>query len=44
LKELHKELGGFGLEVLILFSSGLEVEEHYFGGDTERIDNVTLVG
>ncbi len=31
------ELGGFGLEVLILFGSGLEAKEHYFDGDRERI-------
>jgi len=36
LKELHPELGGFGLKGLVLCGC-LEVKEHYFGGDRERI-------
>ncbi len=43
LNELHTELGVFGLEILILFSSGMEFKKSYFGGDREGIENATAV-
>jgi len=40
----HPELGGFRLEVLVLFSSSFEVKEHSFSGNGEWITNPAVVG
>jgi len=44
LEELNLELGGFGVEILVLFGGCLKVVKCHFSRDGQGVDNSTVVG